>query len=232
MDDGSPKLLAADEPHPVIVARPTVRRRSFSPATMPAALIPRSLGTLGLPGKRARPPYRLGYRHLGTSRFARRRARCRPHRSGLFAPGHRLQPRPRRADLDRRDQRAHRDSRQSGDRFRRSAPPRRRRSSGPTTAALPRRSTGGRRGANDHAGLDAQLHAGVQERRPAVACRRALQSRPELCAHRARPACEREGDLVVGDNEPYRVSDTPTTPYPSMASAAACPMWSWRSVRT
>lgn len=49
MDDASPKLLAPDEPHPVMIARPQGKSPFFLTADHAGQTIPRSLGRLGVP---------------------------------------------------------------------------------------------------------------------------------------------------------------------------------------
>jgi predicted N-formylglutamate amidohydrolase len=57
------------------------------------------------------------------------------------------------------------------------------------------------------AGDDAQLHPGDERHAAAVACRRAVPPDTRF-AHALLQALRDEGDLVVGDNEPYSVSST------------------------
>ena len=54
----------------------------------------------------------------------------------------------------------------------------------------------------------AQLHAGVQGRSARLACRAPLQSRSASRASAPRAAQASRQGLIVGDNEPYHVSDT------------------------
>jgi predicted N-formylglutamate amidohydrolase len=49
MDDPLPQLLAAGEPHPVVIARPAGTSPFFIAADHAGRIIPRSLGSLGLP---------------------------------------------------------------------------------------------------------------------------------------------------------------------------------------
>ena len=205
MDDPLPQLLAAGEPHPVVIARsagtspffiaadhagriiPAVSgrsacRRASSSVTSPGTSASRarrvSLPTGSMPASSGRPI-------RGSSSTATATSPCRPRSSrSARTPTCRAIGRfltPTGCDGRRRS---------SG------LPPAPCRGARPAEGAWP----------GDGSDLDAFLHAGLQEHRPAMACRGALQSRPGLRPHRPRPA-RTGGDLVVGDNEPYRVGD-------------------------
>ncbi len=79
--------------------------------------------------------------------------------------------------------------------------------------ALPRGHRRGARGAArpaaaDGARVGAQLHAGVPRRRPAAGTPAVLYKRDARLAHACCwRSCAPSPDLVVGDNEPYAVSD-------------------------
>ena len=58
-----------------------------------------------------------------------------------------------------------------------------------------------------------------------------LFNRDARLAHPLLELLRAEGDLTVGENEPYRVTDLTDLRYPSMANAAGCRMWRSRSAR-
>ena len=167
--------------------------------------MPRALGRLGVAEAELRAPYRLGHRHRRCRPPVGGRARRHAGAAELFAPGHRLQPHagpetsipeiseltpiPGNVGLSEAER-----------------PRARARFSGPITIGSKPSSTAGGKPAGRGADRDAQLYAGLQGRGAALACRRALQSRS---AFRPSPhgAAERGKGLIVGDNEPYSVTD-------------------------
>ncbi len=87
------RLLAQDEPAPVVTYRPGGASPFFIACDHAGRRIPARLGHARPAGPRAATAYRLGYRCLGGIAAAGRCARCVRHRADLFAPGDRLQPR-------------------------------------------------------------------------------------------------------------------------------------------
>ena len=59
-----------------------------------------------------------------------------------------------------------------------------------------------------------------------------LYNRDPRFAHLLVALLKREEGLVVGDNEPYGVTDARITPFRCMANGVACIMWRSRSART
>ena len=159
-------------------------------------------------GERARAPHRLGHRHRARSPSGSPTRSTRPLIMQIYS---RLVIDCNRdplvpssiceiSEIDRRP-------RQHEPSTRRTGAPVRARSSRPTTSGIAPSWTGGARsGPADGARLDAQLHAGLQRlsSRP-WHVGRALQPRPALRPASCSTCCVGEGDLVVGDNEPYFV---------------------------
>jgi len=69
MEDASPKLLAADEPHPVITARLEGKSPFFLTADHAGCIIPRRLGRLGVPESELLRHIAWDIGIEGTSRF-------------------------------------------------------------------------------------------------------------------------------------------------------------------
>ena len=159
-------------------------------------------------GERAGAAYRLGHRHRRRHRAPVGGARCHRGAADLFAPGDRLQPRSRGAELDRRRSARRRRSRAIADCRPSERAARRagdlRALSCPHRGLLDARQAAGRRTVFVAMHSFTPVFKGESR---AHAGRRAVQPR---CAARASIVLEllrAEGDLEVGDNEPYAVSD-------------------------
>ena len=204
---GTPyRLLAADEPAPVTVHNENGRSPLLIVADHAGNSIPRALGRLGVPESEFGAPHRLGHWHRRG--FPLRRGRARRHfgAAELFAPGHRLQPRAGVRDINPRDQRVYPDPGNVGlsespedARLREIFQPYHDR----IKAELDRRWRAGRPAAliAMHSftpifmGAARPWHAGV------------LYNRDARFADLLIASLRREDGLIVGDNEPYSVTD-------------------------
>ena len=196
---------------------PTTRRSTPPPAAgrvaVPAAGRPRRPAGAacarrpGLAAGRTGPPYRLGHRHCRHHSCTGRTAGCPGDRTDLFAAADRLQPPTGLAHADSGGERPHRGARQCRAVGGAAAAAHR---CDPRTVPRPHRCGTGRapRCRPPHpAGDDAQLHP-CDERRAATVARRRAVPPDTRFAHALLQALRDEGDLVVGDNEPYSVSST------------------------
>ena len=199
-------LLAAGEPAPVTVYNPNGGSPFLLVADHAGNAIPRALGRLGV------AEAECGGTSPGTSALPGRpalggRARRDADPAKLFAPRHRLQPAAGHADVDPGSQRTHADTGQcrlERSQTRRRAPAR---FSGPiTTASKPSSIAGGKPAAPTalialHSftpifkGVARPWHVAL------------LYNRDPRLPRRLLALLKAENGLIVGDNEPYAVSD-------------------------
>ena len=221
-DRGAQKSAGGRDPAPVTIYNAAGASPFLLVADHAGNRLPRALGDLGVSAAERERHIGWDIGIAGVGRLLADALDAHAHRAELFAAGDRLQSRTGDADVDPGGQRTHADPRQC--RFGRGRP------GGARARCLLARTMrdrsgtgrgGGERAAPTDADRAAQFHAELQGQRAAWHARsynRDPASRAALVA-----LFRQEAGLIVGDNEPYYVSDATDFTIPPHAERHGLP---------